>query len=452
MMSSVSGVRRPTMHQNLQATLVLKTQQQSHYDGFAYTASKEANLKFGSLSHMPSQMSNSERIKVTNPKVHPRQQTEIPDFKVKDEVQTTRHEAQDANEAQGPETGSGRDGSVETSHEEAEKVEKVAQRFVSKYHLSVTVSSSLSSVSGTGRKTPSPSFPSAHTPAITADTRALPTVVFAPTSLLHHTKSAAALKPGESVTSQDDLTPSEVVTGSSQTAEEEQTAETGFQVNPALSQAGSEPKEGPTETSAHASSASAHLSPTSSSSTSASSAPSLPIPLPTFSSSASSSPSSTQSDMKTQLPKVTLPSNTSITTELRFPRTEHHSLTMNATSKPPPPSVSLSRRPVCPYPPVPAHGTFYFRNIESPGPREYRHYIQYACYPGYTLAHGDIHSYCQQGGTWSGVTPVCLGKWRCCLILLIERVLIIFFNIIPISWPWGVCIMAGIKFWNAEHL
>ncbi|GAA6218840.1 uncharacterized protein LOC108887940 isoform X4 [Lates japonicus] len=86
---------------------------------------------------------------------------------------------------------------------------------------------------------------------------------------------------------------------------------------------------------------------------------------------------------------------------------------MNATSKPPLLSLSLSRRPVCPYPPVPAHGTFYFRNVENPGPRVYRHYIQYACYPGYTLAHGDVHSYCQHGGTWSGVTPVCLELTPC---------------------------------------
>lgn len=72
--------------------------------------------------------------------------------------------------------------------------------------------------------------------------------------------------------------------------------------------------------------------------------------------------------------------------------------------------VTLNRRPLCPYPPLPAHGTFYFRTVDNPGPRDYKHYIQYACYAGYTLAHGDIHSYCLQGGRWSGVTPVCLGK------------------------------------------
>lgn len=122
-------------------------------------------------------------------------------------------------------------------------------------------------------------------------------------------------------------------------------------------------------------------------------------PPATFSTLDSSNPS-----MKTHLPHVTPPSNTSNTTG-------HHNLMMNTTSTPPLLSRSLLRRPVCLYPPVPAHGSFYFRNVGNPGPREFRHYIQYACYPGYTLARGDIHSYCQQDGTWSGVTPVCLGRW-----------------------------------------
>lgn len=68
------------------------------------------------------------------------------------------------------------------------------------------------------------------------------------------------------------------------------------------------------------------------------------------------------------------------------------------------------QRPVCPYPPLPAHGTFYFRTIQKPARLQYKHYIQYACYPGYTLANGDVYSYCQQNGTWSGITPACLGK------------------------------------------
>lgn len=68
------------------------------------------------------------------------------------------------------------------------------------------------------------------------------------------------------------------------------------------------------------------------------------------------------------------------------------------------------RKPVCPYPPLPAHGTFYFHTIPNPAPFQYKHYIQYACYAGYTLANGDVYSYCLQDGQWSGVTPMCIGK------------------------------------------
>lgn len=71
---------------------------------------------------------------------------------------------------------------------------------------------------------------------------------------------------------------------------------------------------------------------------------------------------------------------------------------------------SSKRRPVCPYPPIPAHGTFYFHTIPNPAPFQYKHYIQYACYAGYTLANGDVYSYCLQDGQWSGVTPMCIGK------------------------------------------
>lgn len=71
---------------------------------------------------------------------------------------------------------------------------------------------------------------------------------------------------------------------------------------------------------------------------------------------------------------------------------------------------SSKRRPVCPYPPLPAHGTFYFHTIPNPAPFQYKHYIQYACYAGYTLANGDVYSYCVQDGQWSGVTPMCIGK------------------------------------------
>ncbi|XP_026872458.2 fibrillin-1 [Electrophorus electricus] len=73
------------------------------------------------------------------------------------------------------------------------------------------------------------------------------------------------------------------------------------------------------------------------------------------------------------------------------------------------------RRPVCPYPPLPAHGTFYFRTMINPGPFQYKHYIQYACYPGYTLANGDVYSYCLHDGQWSGATPMCIEVTPCSL-------------------------------------
>ncbi|XP_043107268.1 sushi, von Willebrand factor type A, EGF and pentraxin domain-containing protein 1 [Puntigrus tetrazona] len=74
---------------------------------------------------------------------------------------------------------------------------------------------------------------------------------------------------------------------------------------------------------------------------------------------------------------------------------------------------SRIRRPVCPYPPFPSHGTFYFRSIKNPDPLQYKHYIQYACYPGYTLTNGDVYSYCQHNGQWSGQTPLCLELTPC---------------------------------------
>ncbi|XP_031702718.1 uncharacterized protein LOC116383209 [Anarrhichthys ocellatus] len=380
MMRSVSGVNvhTPNLHQSLQAAVVLKTQKQSHY-ALANTASKEANLKSVLLSHTPSQMSDRERIKVTNPKVHLQQNVQFPNFKVKDGVQTTHHEAQlqEVNEdQQGQETGSGMHGSLaEASQEEAEKVVGVD----SKSHLSATVSPTLS-LSRTEQSTSSPpSFSTDQTPDIAAVTN---TVTFAPTSPLRLTRS--------------DVTPSEAATGSSQTADEDQRAETGFLYPP---------RPGPVEK-AYTLSTSVYFTSTSSSSTS-SPAPSLSARIPFLSAYTFSSPSFTQASEKTHLPNV--PSNISTTTEPRSHQTEYHS----ATSNPPLPSLRLGRRPVCTYPPVPAHGTFYFRNVENPGPRDYRHYIQYGCYPGYTLGHGDIHSYCQQGDTWSGITPVCLELTPC---------------------------------------
>ncbi|XP_002663850.2 uncharacterized protein si:dkey-163f14.6 isoform X2 [Danio rerio] len=79
------------------------------------------------------------------------------------------------------------------------------------------------------------------------------------------------------------------------------------------------------------------------------------------------------------------------------------------------PSFPTRKRPVCPYPPFPSHGTFYFRSIKNPGPLQYKHYIQYACYPGYTLTSGDVYSYCEHDGQWSGQTPLCLELTPCSL-------------------------------------
>lgn len=382
-MSSVSGVnlQKPKFQQNLQDVIVLKTEQQSHYDTLTSAVSKEANPKVGLLSHTSSQMSNSERIKVTNPKVHLQQHIHFPNFKIQDGLQTTR-ETQMQEAKEGPETGTVRHSSeTKASREEAEKVDKVTQMFASKERVSNTVSSTLSLMSGTEQSTSSlQSFSTAHTPTMTAVTNTavrhtVPTVTFAPTSPHHPTKSDLPLCGTEK--------------------DKDQQVEIGFQFPP-LSQPQSVDTQEPTETSTST------LSTSSSISSPPSSALYLSSSLGTFSASTSSSPRSTESSIKTQLPHVA-PSETSS-------KTGYYHLTMDTTSKPPLLSLLLSRRPVCPYPPVPAHGTFYFRNVENPGPREYRHYIQYACYPGYTLAHGDIHSYCLQGGTWSGITPVCLGR------------------------------------------
>ncbi|XP_047437034.1 CUB and sushi domain-containing protein 1 [Mugil cephalus] len=137
-----------------------------------------------------------------------------------------------------------------------------------------------------------------------------------------------------------------------------------------------------------------------------------PSPPSVYSIPTSPSPISRPAASASSSPNVTFPLNSHVV-DSRSPWTERHNLTTNSTPGTPFPSTSFSHRPVCPYPPVPAHGTFHFRNVEDPGPGEYRHYIQYACYPRYTLAHGDIHSYCQRGGTWSGTTPVCLELTPC---------------------------------------
>ncbi|KAK5609465.1 hypothetical protein CRENBAI_007975 [Crenichthys baileyi] len=125
--------------------------------------------------------------------------------------------------------------------------------------------------------------------------------------------------------------------------------------------------------------------------------------------SASSAPSSTQSSFNRQISSnITFPSNISTSTDLRSLWKEFHNLTLTSTSKP-----VVHFRTMCSYPPVPLHGTFYFHNLENPGPSEFKYYIQYTCYTGYTLALGDVNSYCQPGGAWSGVTPICLDLDEC---------------------------------------
>ncbi|XP_035484823.2 uncharacterized protein si:dkey-163f14.6 [Scophthalmus maximus] len=377
MMTSVSGVsvQKANTNQNLPAAAVPKTQQQSHYDTVANTPSKEARLKFGSLSGMPSQMSNSETNKVTDPKVQLQQRhIEFPGFKVKGGEREAPREARPlgANEAQGLGTGTGRHGTeAKASDRKSQKVDKDTESFASALHLFTAISSTSSLVSATGRPVSSPpSFPTWQTTAIIK--HAFPTEV----------------RFGQPVPIQDYVTPSGVLTGTSKTADEDRRAATGVQY-PSASQTNSS-------------------SPTSSP---ASSAPSSSSPPPSWSASTSSRPiSTTQSNMPT--PDVALPSNTSVTRGASPHRADD--VTTNTASAPPPLFPRLSRRPVCPYPPVPVGGTFFFfRNVENPGPRAYRHYIQYTCYPGYTLARGDVHSYCQQGGTWSGVTPVCLELTPC---------------------------------------
>nr|XP_014345039.1 PREDICTED: signal peptide, CUB and EGF-like domain-containing protein 1 [Latimeria chalumnae] len=51
--------------------------------------------------------------------------------------------------------------------------------------------------------------------------------------------------------------------------------------------------------------------------------------------------------------------------------------------------------------------------MTNPLPQQFKYYIQYSCYPGYTLSHGDIYSFCLYNGTWSGITPVCLEITPC---------------------------------------
>lgn len=396
-MSSVSGVhvQKANTHLNNQDAVILKNLQQSHYDTHTSTASKEVNLKFGLLSLIPFQTSNRERTKTTSSKVHLQLHHQYPDATFKDRTST------------GPETGTRRGSEDKLLLEEAvEGVTQVTQTLLTpvtqvayKSRLSAAVSSTVSLVSAS---TPPP-LSTAHTSATTAVKNTSPTEhgMFAPTSPLHRTISARPLSGGEKVLrfgAQGNVTPS----GSS--AGEDQQAQTSVQ-QPSLSLSDSVGEEEPAETSLNISSTSSYSISTNSSSL-PSTAPSVHLPMIP----ASTPPSFATSNTKEQQPDFNLPSYTSTPTEQKPGWTEHNDVIINATVTPTLLSLSPSRRPVCPYPPVPAHGTFYFRNVENPGPREYKHYIQYACYPGYTLAHGDIHSYCQQGGTWTGVTPVCMGR------------------------------------------
>lgn len=68
---------------------------------------------------------------------------------------------------------------------------------------------------------------------------------------------------------------------------------------------------------------------------------------------------------------------------------------------------TLKRRVRCFYPPVPIYGTFRFLTLKDPLPNQYQYYIQYYCYPGYTMTQGDVYSFCMENGTWSGATPIC---------------------------------------------
>lgn len=283
-------------------------------------------------------------------------------------------------------------------------VTEASQKSVTKSHLSTTVSSTSSLPSGTGGSASSPSsFSSVSYTAITniKYTPATEPMMLTPAPTLYLSpKSAPPVLDGEKVlgfgvqggvsvpvASQDDVTPPGIITRSS-------SSDKSF-LKYSLWSMGEEEltKTTPQDPLSYTLSASAYSSLVSSVSAplSTSSPPSL-SPLPSFSASSSPSPNSHQS-------------HTSTLTPPRPQWTECNSLMDKATIKAPVPSLTFNKWPVCPYPPMPAHGTFYFCNVENQGPREYRHYIQYACYPGYTLAHGDIHSYCQQGGEMEQSDP-----------------------------------------------
>ncbi|XP_029987071.1 latent-transforming growth factor beta-binding protein 4 [Sphaeramia orbicularis] len=320
-------LQKPNVNQNLQSTVGLKTQQQSHYDSHTQIATKDIHPKFGFERH--------QKAKVL----------------IKDRIQAVHPGAQETDEAQrGPDKQTG----GHTSDANAVKAEADKQSgFMQETQVLLTPGTP------TASRSTSPSAAVSFTQPSVSDTQgsssSASSVTFAPASPLHHTRTENPSTPHPDVTS------SETVSQSPKAADEDQKAHADLQCLP-LFQPGPADEEHPIE----------------------------------------HSPASTPSDAgEPALDASLLP-----TIQMK---TEYPTSKMKDSTRP----ALFSRRPVCPYPPVPAHGTFYFRNIENPGPREFRHYIQYACYPGYTLAHGDVHSYCQRGGVWSGVTPVCLELTPC---------------------------------------
>lgn len=355
MMSSIASISvgNSNLYQNLHTSAALKSQEHSYSDSLTNAASKEVDVKFHLLLSTPTGMISSERINVTESNFHQKNYNHITSITVQDVIQTNQ--------------GTGRHGSGDQMpHEEVEKMDKVT-----------TVSSVLSPPSGIEHST----FPATHTPAVTASIKR------------PHRQTLPVLGFKKANTVQENITLTKEVTSGNKVDQ----TKTDFKAS-LLPQTWLVEEVRPTDQSHKAT----YVFSTSPSST------------PTTSPGASSSlfSSSTQSNIKPQLQeRISFPSNISTIRDQSSIWTENHNVTMNTTFKPVLPSLNLSRRPLCPYPPVPAHGTFYFHNVENPGPRESKHYIQYICYPGYTLAHGDVYSFCQQGGTWSGITPVCLGKW-----------------------------------------
>ncbi|KAG7483184.1 fibulin-2-like isoform X2 [Solea senegalensis] len=317
MMHSLTGsgvtVHKADIPQNLPSAAALKTQQQSHYVTETNSASKKANLKLSLLSTSP------ERNQVANPKIQPTH-LQFPGLGSRDEAQTShRAQLQEASEAQGWETGTGREGADEKSNN------------VTSHQQQTTVSATRLLVSGPERPISSP-----PAPTLVSNTE-------------EEKMPPSGTRFGQSVTVQEYTTLH---------AEPTQQVVTDFQASQ------------PDTSAPSLYSFSTISSPTSS--------PAAPTRFtPSFTASTPSSPNST-----TWSGVRTLPPNTSTTRRAKPHQAEHHALHMNTASTPSQMFFQrLGRRPVCPYPPVPTHGTFHFRNVVNPGPRAYRHFIQYACPP-----------------------------------------------------------------------